>query len=136
VKLLDTTFLAHYYRGDPRVESYLSDHDADADGRLITSTINLKEIAVGVHVIESDPTKADVAADFEWVDVVPFTADDAYHAGAIEARLQQADDVDQERLNALAGDILIAGVAVNYDATVVTDNVDDFERLDVSVEAY
>ncbi|WP_123535163.1 type II toxin-antitoxin system VapC family toxin [Halosimplex salinum] len=135
MKLLDTTFLAHYYRGDPRVESFLSAHE-DGDEDLFTSTINVEEIAVGVHTVEDDPSLESLLADLGWLRVTPFEDEDAFAAAAIEAELLDDDGVGQDRINALAGDVLIAGVADRRDATVVTENVDDFEALGVPVKAY
>lgn len=133
MKLLDTTFLAHYYGGDARVESYLS---TDRDEDLITSTINVEEIAVGLHTVEDDPSLADLRADLGWLTVLPFEPADAFAAAEIETDLLADDSVGQDRINALAGDVLIAGVADNRGATVVTENVDDFETLSVPVETY
>ncbi|QLH80858.1 type II toxin-antitoxin system VapC family toxin [Halosimplex pelagicum] len=134
MKLLDTTFLAHYYRGDDRVESFLEAHGDEED--LVTSAINVEEIAVGVHTVEDDPSLESILADLGWLTVLPFGPDDAFAAAGIEAELHADDTVAQDRINALAGDVLIAGVAENRGATVVTENVDDFEALGVPVEAY
>jgi predicted nucleic acid-binding protein len=137
VKLLDTTFLAHYYRGDPRVESFLDAHESTAeDEDLVTTTVNVEEIAVGIHTVEDDPTEADVRSDLGWLTILPFETSDAFAAAAIEAELLADETVDRDRINALAGDILIAGAADRHDATVVTENVDDFEQLGVAVEGY
>lgn len=134
MKLLDTTFLAHYYCGDPRIESFLSATDDDED--LVTTTINVEEIAVGVHAVEDDPSPADLLADFGWLRILPFETADAFAAGAIEADLRANETVDRDRINALTGDVLIAGAADRYGATVVTENEDDFAALGVPVETY
>lgn len=136
MKLLDTTFLVHHYRGNERVERYLAEHDPRTDGDLFTTTINLKEIAVGVHLVESDPTLADVVSDFGWLDVVSFQVEDAHIAGAIEARLLEDESIPGDRLNALTGDLFVAAVARRRDATVVTENEEDFRVLQVPTEAY
>ncbi|ELZ28831.1 virulence-associated protein [Halosimplex carlsbadense 2-9-1] len=133
MKLLDTTFLAHYYRGDERVESFLETHD-DGEEDLVTSTINVEEIAVGVHTVEDDPSLESLLADLGWLTVLPFEPEDAFSAAGIEAALHGDDTVAQD--HALAGDVLIAGVAENRGATVVTENVADFETLGVPVESY
>jgi predicted nucleic acid-binding protein len=135
VKLLDTTFLAHYYRGDARVESFLDAHD-DGEEDLVTSAINVEEIAVGVHTVEDDPSLESLLAELGWLTILPFEPEDAFAAAGIEAALHADDTVAQDRIDALAGDVLIAGVAENRGATVVTENVDDFETLGVAVEAY
>ncbi|MFB6140986.1 MAG: type II toxin-antitoxin system VapC family toxin [Halosimplex sp.] len=134
MKLLDTTFLAHYYRGDSRVESFLTAHDDGED--LVTSTVNVEEIAVGVHAVEDDPSLESLLADLGWLTVRPFDSGDAFAAAEIEAALRADGAVEQDRINALAGDVLIAGVAANRGATVVTENVDDFEALGVPAESY
>lgn len=135
MKLLDTTFLAHYYRGDSRVESFLDAHD-DREADLVTSTINVEEIAVGVHTVKDDPSLESIRAELGWLTVLPFEPEDAFAAAGIEADLHTDDTVGQDRINALAGDVLIAGVAENRGATVVTENVADFETLGVPVESY
>jgi predicted nucleic acid-binding protein len=133
MKLLNSTFLAHYTRGADVVFEYLSEHE---DEQFVTSTINVKEIAVGAHLVE-DPTYHEILTDFGWVDIRPFSTEHAYFAGEIEAQLQDDPEIRQDRINSLMGDILIAGVAVALDAPIVTRNVDDFELFDgVSVETY
>lgn len=133
MKLLDSTFLVHHARGSQSVADYL---EANSDEELVTSTINVKELSVGAQLVES-PTKESVLNDLGWVRILPFTADHAYHAGKIEAALREKDDIRQDRLNSLWGDVLIAGVAGAIDATIVTKNVDDFELFDgITVESY
>lgn len=134
-KLLDTTFLVHYLTDGSRVEPYLEANDGP-ETEFLTTTITVKELAVGVHRVEDDPTVADLRTDLGWVDVLPFSTRHAFYAGEIESRLRE-DDVPRDRLNALGGDVLVAGAALAEDATVVTENVDDFDLLpDVPVESY
>lgn len=133
MKLLDSTFLAHHARGADAVEDYLSDHEHED---FVTSAINVEEIAVGAHTI-ADPTKEEIATDLGWVRVLPFTMDHAYFAGEIEAGLQEKPDIQQDRINSLMGNVLIAGVARAIDAPIVTRNTDDFALFNgVSVESY
>jgi predicted nucleic acid-binding protein len=96
----------------------------------------LKELAVGLHHVEDDPNLADLTVDFAWLDVLPFTVNHAFHAGYIEAYSTE-QGLPREKINSLGGDILIGGVAVAEDASVVTEHVDEFHLMpDVSVEAY
>lgn len=134
-KLLDTTFLVHYLTRGSRVEPYLSEHDGP-ETEFLTTTITMKELAVGLHHVEDDPTLADLRSDLGWVDVLPFSTRHAFHAGRIEDALDRRG-VPRDRINAIGGDILVGGVALAEDATVVTENTDDFELLpDVRVESY
>jgi hypothetical protein len=132
-KLLDTTFLIHHWGGHESVKSYL-ESQPDAT-EYVTTTINLKEIAVGRKLVdEFEPDK--ITAQFEWVRVVPITPEIAWEIAEIEAKLHRADDVNRDRIDALAGDTIIAGAAAELDATVVTRNVADFRILGVQAETY
>lgn len=134
-KLLDTTFHVHFLTDESRVKPYLEAHDAP-ETEFLASTITMKELAVGVHHVEDDPSVADLQADFGWVTVLPFSSRHAFYAGQIENALIQRG-TPQDQLNALGGDVLIGGVARAEDATVVTLNTDDFELMpDVDVEDY
>lgn len=133
-KLLDTTFLIHYWAGTPAVEDYLDEHEQTTE--FVTTPINLKEIVVGRTLQgKFDPTE--IHSTFEWVEIIPFEAEHAFHAGALEADLRSNDEHNQDKLNSLTADLLIAAVAKALDIPVVTRNTDDFELFDgVDVEAY
>lgn len=134
-KLFDTTFLVHYLTRPSAVEPYLTDHDTP-DVTFLASTISIKELAVGLHHVEEDPSFADLMADIGWLEVRPFTERHAFHAGAIEEDCRDRR-LPQEQLNAMGGDILIGGVARAENATVVTRNTGDFQRMaGVQVESY
>lgn len=132
-KLLDTTFLIHHWGGRESVRSYL---ESQSDGtEYVTTTINLKEIAVGRKLVgEFDPVA--IRSQFEWVRIVPITPDIAWEAAEIESRLHRAEETNQDRINSLAGDVIIAGAAVDLGATVVTENVEGFRALGVPTEPY
>ena len=133
MKLLDTTFLIHYWGGNDAVASYLNAHE---DSEFITTTLNIKEIAVG-RELQGQLSRAEIQSAFDWVRIVPFEAEHAFVAGELEATLHRNESVNQDKINALAGDLLIAAVAKEQNATVVTENINDFEQFDgVSVEEY
>lgn len=133
MKLLDTTFLIHYWGGREATRTYLEAHE---DTEFVTSTLNIKEIAVGL-ALQGNLDRHALRSTFEWVEIIPFRIDHAVVAGELEADLQRDEAINQDKINALAGDVLIAAVARERGATVVTENADDFELLDgVSVETY
>lgn len=132
-KLLDTTFLVHHWGGYQDVKTYLEAQSEHTD--YVTTTINLKELAVG-RKLTGDFDPVETRAQFQWVRVVPITADIAWNAAELEAPLYADTDVNRDRINDLTGDVLIAGAAAHLDASVVTKNVDDFEELGVTAEAY
>ena len=132
-KLLDTTFLIHYWAGRDAVASYLDAHEDEAT--FLTTTINLKEIAVG-RKLQGELDPAEIRATFDWLDVVPFRPEHAFVAAELEAPLHDDGTTDRAEVNSLAADVLVAAVAEAADATVVTCNVADFERLGVGAERY
>jgi predicted nucleic acid-binding protein len=132
MKLLDTTFLIDYLRGSEATGSYLEAHE---DDELATTTINLKELAVGSH-LAGDESKHDLLSRFGWLRVHPFSVDHAFRAGRLEADLRADDAITADRVDTLTGDILIAAVAAEHDGAVVTRNTTDFEQIGVETESY
>lgn len=133
MKLLDTTFLIHYWGGVPAVKEYLEEHERE---EFVTTTLNIKEIAVG-RELQGNLDRAEIRTTFDWVRIVPFDIEHAFLASRLEAKLHRDETVNQDKINALAGDLLIAAVATEQNATVVTQNTDDFAVFDgVPVESY
>jgi len=133
MKLLDTTFLIQYWAGREDVRAYLEGHE---ESEFATTTLNIKEIVVG-RELQGELDRHEILSTFEWVRILPFQTEHAFVAGQIEADLHRAESVNQDKINSLAGDVLIGAVAKESGATVVTENVDDFRALDgVAVETY
>lgn len=133
MKLLDTTFLIHYWGGMDTVADYLT---ANEDVEFCTTTLNIKEIAVG-RELQGQLSRPEIESTFDWVTIVPFTIDHAMIAGELEAALHRDTQINQDKINSLAGDLLIAAVAKERNATVVTQNTADFDLFDgVSTETY
>lgn len=133
MKLLDTTFLIHYWAGREKARNYLERHE---ESEFITTTLNIKEIAVG-RDLQDKLDRHEILSTFEWVDTIPFRTEHAFIAGQLEAELHRDENVNQDKINSLAGDVLIAAVAKETGATVVTENMNDFNSLDgVAVESY
>ena len=133
MKLLDTTFLIHYWAGNQDAKDYLEQH---SESEFVTTTLNIKEIAVG-RELQGKLNRQEILTTFEWLTLIPLQADHAFIAAELEAELHRENSVNQDKINALAGDILIAGVAKDMGATVITENTTDFERFDtISVDGY
>jgi predicted nucleic acid-binding protein len=133
MKLLDTTFLIHYWAGREAVADYLETHEED---EFVTTALNVKELAVGRAIQEKlDPVE--IHSTFAWTTIIPFQAEHAFVAGELEAELHTDESVNQDKINSLAGDLLIAAIAKEAGATVVTRNTDDFQMFDeISVDTY
>jgi len=133
MKLLDTTFLIHYWAGREAAKDYLETHEKE---EFVTTTLNIKEIAVG-RKIQGKLDPIEIQTTFEWTTILPFQVEHAFIAGELEAAFHQDEKVNQDKINSLSGDLLIGAIAKETGATVVTRNTDDFQLLDgVSVESY
>lgn len=133
MKLLDTTFLIHYWGGQKAVEEYLETHD---EAEFVTTTLNIKEIAVG-RAIQGQLDPYEIHSKFNWTTIIPFQAEHAFAAAELEAKLHRDENINQDKINSLTGDLLIAAVAKETGATVVTQNPDDFQTFGgVSVDTY
>jgi len=133
MKLLDTTFLIHYWAGREGARDYL---ERSEEFELTTTTLNIKEIAVG-RALQGKLDRHEILETFDWLNIIPFQTEHAFLAGQVEAELHRDEAVNQDKVNSLTGDVLIAAVAKETGATVVTENTDDFEFLgDASVETY
>ncbi len=133
MKLLDTTFLIHYWAGREAVKHYLETQEEE---EFVTTTLNIKEIAVG-REIQGMLDPVEVQTTFEWTTILPFQMEHAFILGELEAKFHQDKNINQDKINPLSGDLLIAAVAKEAGATVVTKNTDDFQLFDeVSVESY
>lgn len=133
-KLLDTTFLIHYWSGRESVENYLSSHGEATE--FVTTPLNIKEIAVGRR-LQGQFDRSEIRATFNWLTVVPFETEAAFIAGELEADLRRTDEINQAKINSLTADLQIAAVAKQLDVPVVTRNTDDFDLFTgVTVETY
>lgn len=133
MKLLDTTFLIHYLGGRDAVEDYLEKHEEET---FVTTALNIKEIAVG-RAIQGKLNPYDIHSTFRWTSIIPFQTEHAFVAAEFEAELRQNENVNQDKINSLTGDLLIAAVAKETGATVVTRNTDDFRTFSgVAVDSY
>lgn len=132
MKLLDTTFLIHYWGGVDATAEYLETHEKE---QFVTTTLNLKELAVG-RALQDVLDRNEIEATFDWVTILPFESEHAYVAGVLEAELRREENIHESKINALTGDLLIGAVARTAGATVVTRNVADFELLGVPVDSY
>jgi predicted nucleic acid-binding protein len=126
VKLVDSSFLIDYARGDDAAIAYLAAQDDDQIG---ASTIVLSELYRGL-LITQDTTREAAMSKYEWVEPVPFTNDAAAEAADIYAELR----ANGEMIN--KSDIYVAGTARNLGVPlVVADN--DFGAVnDLDIELY
>ncbi|GAB7019242.1 PIN domain-containing protein [Halostagnicola bangensis] len=130
MKLLDTTFLIHYWAGRDEVRRYLESHE---ESESVTTTLNIKEITVG-RELKGQLDPFEIRSKFEWLTIVPFRVEHSVIAGELEATLHRDEHINRDKMNFLVGDALIGAVAKEIGATVVTQ--DDFQFFDdVAVES-
>ena len=128
--ILDTTFLIDVLRGREDVTKRVE--DLDARGSPFVSSVTVMELWEGIHL--ADATEAERAAVEELlteIDEFPFDRECAMVAGRLSADLMTAGDPIDE------SDVMIAATGLVHDQSVVTRNVDHFERISgLSVVSY
>ena len=120
--LIDTDILSYYFKGDKKVvenfELYLQHHDL-----IEISIITYYEILGGL-LAKNALKQLSVFEDFV-VDnlVIPMTDNSAKISAELYSTLRQSgkivDDID----------LLIAGIAIDNDLTLVTNNENHFKRI-------
>lgn len=126
MKLLETSYLVDYEKGRDVARAYYEAHDRDV---FTASTVSAFELAVGV-VQGSDRGVDELRESLRWVDFLEFTVADAVEGARVDGELQATGEPIP------VGDTMIAGVARNRGATLVTGD-DHFERVDgLDVETY
>jgi len=126
VKLVDTSFLIDYARGDDAALAYLTAHE---DEEIGASTIVLSELYRGL-MITQDMTHQEAKSKYEWVKPVPFTNETAAEAAEIYAQLRAGGELINR------SDIYIAGTARALSVSLVV-NDDHFGAIkDLDVETY
>ncbi|ELZ40443.1 hypothetical protein C471_07900 [Halorubrum saccharovorum DSM 1137] len=102
--------------------------EAHEEDEFATTAMNYKEVAVGQRLNDTFDSQA-LSAAFDWLDVLPVRSEHAVSASGFGAELYRSDDHTRRAVDAATADLLIAGVAEAEGMTVVTRNVDDFERF-------
>lgn len=128
--ILDTTFVIDVLNGDPGAERRRIELDERGDAAV--SAVSVFELVEGAYL--SDRTDDELAAILELLSrlhVLPVDGEIALLAGELSAELiGRGERVEAE-------DVLIGATAVKNDESILTRNVDHFDRLeDVAIETY
>ena len=119
--VLDTNTLIYYFKNQGQVAQRLA---AVAPQEIVVSTIVLFELQVGIAKSTSPAKRIQQLQQLlSRVSLVPFDRDAAVASAAIRAQLEQQGTPIGPM------DVLIAGVAMARQATIVTRNVDEFSRV-------
>ncbi|MGG6263337.1 type II toxin-antitoxin system VapC family toxin [Leptolyngbya sp. AN03gr2] len=119
--VLDTNTLTYYFRGQGQVAQTLASIPSED---IVIPTIVLYELQVGI-LKSTSPAKRiqQLQQLLSRVNLVLFDRDAALAAATIRAQLEQQGTP----IGAI--DVLIAGVAVSLQATLVTHNTAEFSRV-------
>jgi tRNA(fMet)-specific endonuclease VapC len=122
VYVLDTNTLIYYFKGQGQVAQNLA--NVSSPQEILISTIVLYELQVGIAK-SAAPAKRTQQLEqlLSRVNLVLFDRDAALAAATIRAQLEQQGTP----IGSI--DVLIAGVAVSLQATLVTHNVREFSRI-------
>jgi tRNA(fMet)-specific endonuclease VapC len=125
--LLDTSTLTLLQRNHPQVSAAFTSHSGDAIG---ITTVNVEEVIGGwfallrraktnIHEAQAAQSLADAVVFLARFPVFPVT----------EQGLNRFDQLVRLKLNVGKMDLKIAAVALVLGATVVTNNIRDFNRV-------
>jgi tRNA(fMet)-specific endonuclease VapC len=122
--VLDSNTISYYFRGDPQVVPRLQ---ALRPAEVGVPAIVEYELRYGLHRLPSaaaTPRLAALAQFLRPLQVLPFDGECAVHAARLRATLEaQGTPIGPH-------DTLIAATALRHQATLVTRNVREFERVD------
>jgi tRNA(fMet)-specific endonuclease VapC len=119
--VLDTNTLIYYFKGQGPIAKNLANVSPQEIG---ISTIVLFELQVGIAKSTSPAKRTQQLQQLlSGVNLVPFDRDSAVAAATIRAQLEQQGTP----IGPL--DVLIAGTALAFQATLVTHNVKEFSRV-------
>ena len=118
---MDTNTLIYYFKGQGQIAKNLANVSPQEIG---ISTIVLFELQVGIAKSTSPAKRTQQLQQLlSRVNLVPFDRDSAVAAATIRAQLEQQGTP----IGPL--DVLIAGTALAFQATLVTHNVKEFSRV-------
>lgn len=128
--ILDTTFVIDVLNGDPGAERRRIELDERGDAAV--SAVSVFELVEGAYL--SDRTDDELAAILEFLSrlhVLPVDGEIALLAGELSAELiGRGERVEAE-------DVLIGATAAKTDESILTRNVDHFDRLEgLTIETY
>ena len=119
--VLDTNTLIYYFKGQGQIAKNLANVSPQEIG---ISTIVLFELQVGIAKSTSPAKRTQQLQQLlSRVNLVPFDRDSAVAAATIRAQLEQQGTP----IGPI--DVLIAGTALAFQATLVTHNVKEFSRV-------
>lgn len=119
--VLDTNTLIYYFKGQGQIAKNLANVSPQEIG---ISTIVLFELQVGIAKSTSPAKRTQQLQQLlSRVNLVPFDRDSAVAAATIRAQLEQQGTPIGPM------DVLIAGTALAFQATLVTHNVKEFSRV-------
>jgi tRNA(fMet)-specific endonuclease VapC len=119
--VLDTNTLIYYFKGQGQIAANLAQIP---NQEIIIPTIVLFELQVGIAKSNSPAKRTQQLQQLlNQVNLVSFDRDAAFAAAKIRADLEQKGTPIGQM------DVLIAGIAVALQATLVTHNVNEFSRV-------
>jgi predicted nucleic acid-binding protein len=81
------------------VDTHLEGHE---DSEFITTTLNIKEIAVG-RALQDERSLPEIRSTFEWVRIVPSDIEASFAAAELEAALQRDSSINQVTIHTASG---------------------------------
>ena len=119
--VVDTNTLIYFFKNEGGVADHLL---ASPPGELAIPAVVVYELEVGIAKSNAPQRRrAQLLELLEWVEICPFGVAQARCAASVRAALEKRG----EPIGPI--DILIAGTALAYEATLITRNIREFSRI-------
>lgn len=120
--ILDTDSISYFFRGIPQVTERV-DHYPKEHGFINISVVTYYEVLNGLLYKDAKKQLAKFEEFVQLNNVLPLSANAAQIAANIYARLRKTGNVIGHN------DVLIAGIAIEHDMVLITNNSNHFNRI-------
>jgi len=117
--VFDTNFLISFLKGDKVAKQKLESYDEP----ITTTAINAFELLYGYHLVKDSKAVENAMGLLNSISTLPFDLEASGIASRIAADLVKKGKMLEHM------DILTAAIALKYSATLVTENIRHFSRI-------
>jgi tRNA(fMet)-specific endonuclease VapC len=129
--LLDTTTLTHLRNGNPRAhDHYLMHTSPNSVHTVAVASVNVEEVMGGwLNYLKQAKTVVDEVNGSRYLNDAIRELSRFVLCNMTEAAVNRYDTLRRMKLNVGRNDLRLAALALELNATVVTDNIRDFGRV-------
>jgi len=131
--ILDTNFLIRLYQEKQHAFEKAMDIQRSNRTPRVPAPV-VQELEYGAAYLDSDETRRKVRNVTKMYPIVELTVYDHRRAGQLHAEADRHSSGDDAGIDDI--DPMVAAVAQRFDEPVLTENVDDFKSLGVTIESF